>query len=114
MSYAELHDVDMSEFAFSTEGGQGLVTQALLTCVGIAVTVEYAGEPGQGQPRPDKLLAHIDEEDGQEAIRALMQHVDEAKQRGIRSLHVVACVLNPETLRERPEEPVDEATVQRQ
>lgn len=43
-----------------------------------------------------------------------MQQVEEAKQRGLRNLHVVACVLNPESLRERPEEPVDEATVQRQ
>ncbi|KAL1852797.1 hypothetical protein Daus18300_012041 [Diaporthe australafricana] len=114
MSYDGLHDVDMSEFSFNAEGGQGLVTLALFTCVGIAVTVDYAGEARQGQPRPDKFLAHIDEEDGEEAAAALVQHVDEAKQRDIRSLHVVACVLNPESLRERPEEPVDEATMQRQ
>lgn len=43
-----------------------------------------------------------------------MQQVEGAKQRGVKNLHVVACVLSPESLRERPEEPVDETTVQRQ
>lgn len=38
----------------------------------------------------------------------------EAKRRGLKNMHVVACAMCPESLRERPEEPVDEATVQRQ
>lgn len=114
MSYADLHDVDMSEFAVSTEGGQGLCTQSLLTCVGIAVTVAYASEARPGEARPDKFLAHIDEDCGEEAAAELVQQVEGAKQRGVKNLHVVACVLSPESLRERPEEPVDEATMQRQ
>lgn len=114
MSYADLHDVDMSEFAVSTEGGQGLCTQALVTCVGIAVTVAYADEARSGAVRMDKFLAHIDEDDGDEAAGLLVQEVEKVKQRGLRNMHVVACVLSPESLRERPEEPVDEATVQRQ
>lgn len=114
MGYDDLHDVDMSEFAVSTEGGQGLVTQALVTCVGIAVAVAYASDPRPGEARPDNFLAHIDEDDGEEAADELVQQVEEAKQRGLRNMHVVVCVLSPESLRERPEEPVEEATVQRQ
>lgn len=114
MSYDDLHDVEMSEFAVSTEGGQGLVTQALVTCVGIAVAVAYSSEPRPGEARPDKFLAHIDEDDGEEAAGELVGQVEEAKQRGLRNLHVVVCVLNSESLRERPEEPVDEETVQQQ
>lgn len=34
--------------------------------------------------------------------------------RWTKNLHIVACVLSPESLRKRPEEPVDETTVQRQ
>lgn len=115
MSYAELHDVDMSEFALSTEVGQGLCTLALVTSVGIAVTVAYSSESRAGEPpRPDKFLAHIDEDDGHEAAAELAQHVVEAKRRGLKNMHVVACAMCPESLRERPEEPADEAAVQRQ
>lgn len=112
MSYADLHDVDMSELAVSPEGGQGLCTRALVTCVGIAVTVAYASEAHPDEARLDKFLAHIDEDDGDEAAEVLVLAVEEAKQQGLRNMHVVACVLSPESLRERPEEPVDEATVQ--
>lgn len=114
MSYDGFHDVDMSEFALSTEGGQGLCTLSLVTCVGIAVVVAYNDPPRPGEPRPDKFLAHIDEDEGEEAADALQQQVGEAKRQGLKNMHVVACVLNPESLRERPEEPVDEATVQQQ
>lgn len=114
MSYTSLHDVDMSEFAVGTEGGRGLVTQALVTCVGIAVTVTYTGDPLSGEARPDKFLAHIDEDDDEEASWELVQQVEEAKAQKLRNLHVVVCVLNPESLRERPEEPVDAETVNRQ
>lgn len=111
VSYSELHDVDVSEFALRNEGGQGLCTQALVTCVGIAVTVAYSSESRPAEPRPDKFLAHIDEDDGHEAAAELAQHVMEAKRRGLKNMHVVACAMCPESLRERPEEPVDEATI---
>ena len=114
MNYNDLHDVDMSEFAASTEGGQGLCTQALVTCVGIAVAVVYASDSLPGEERLDKFLAHLDEDDGEEAAESLVQQVEDAKRRGLWNLHVVACVLNPESLRERPEEPVDEETMRQQ
>lgn len=70
MSYAQLHDVDMSEFALNTEGGQGLCTLALVTSVGIAVTVAYSSESRTGEPRPDKFLAHIDEATATRRLRS--------------------------------------------
>ncbi|KKY35653.1 hypothetical protein UCDDA912_g04434 [Diaporthe ampelina] len=111
MSYDGFHEVDMSEFAVSIERGQGLCTLSLVTCAGIAVAVAYNDEPPPGEPRPDRFLAHVDEDDGEEAAHALQEQVQEAKQRGLKNMHVVACVLNPESFRERPEEPVDEATI---
>lgn len=48
----------------------------------------------------DKFLAHLDQDDSQEGVEVLKQQVGKAKLRGLRDLHVVACVLNIESFRE--------------
>lgn len=92
-------EVGRDEALADREFGPGLRTGPLSGGMAIGVVFSFAESPKAGQPRFDKLLAHLTEGHMKQTFEYLQEQVEEAKRRHrVKKTEVWLCYRDPSTL----------------